>query len=317
MKILVLGAGGVGGYFGARLLEAGANLSFLVRPRRAEQLARDGIVVQSPCGDLRLPAHAVQQHEVWPEYDLVILSCKAYDLESSMAAIAPAMHERTLILPLLNGVRHMEILQSRFGAERVLGGSCQIVVTLLPDGTILHMQDLHVLTAGALQPGQETALAEFRKACSGVKFKLRVSNDVMQDLWLKFTFLTTLAAMTCLMRSGISDIMSTEDGKVIVTETFDECVAITRAEGYTVPPAWYKETLERLTAPGEAMTASMLRDIERHGPVEADHIVGDMLRRSRAVKIPAPMLRVAYCHLQAYAVRRAREEYENVQKNTM
>ena len=132
-KILVLGAGGVGGYFGGRLAQSGAHVTFLVRPARREQLQRDGLRIVSPLGDLTLPVRTVVADELSAGYDLVILTCKAYDLDSSMDAIAPAVQGSCTVLPLLNGLVHLERLDERFGRAQVLGGSCAIDVTLLDD----------------------------------------------------------------------------------------------------------------------------------------------------------------------------------------
>ncbi|MDR1529310.1 MAG: ketopantoate reductase family protein [Burkholderiales bacterium] len=307
MKILVLGAGGVGGYFGGRLLAAGVNVSFLVRPKRAEQLTRDGLTIISPCGDARLPARTILGNEVKPEYDLVILACKAYDLDNAMNAIAPALRENTWILPLLNGVCHMDALDHRFGLPRILGGSCQIITTLLPDGKIHHLQELHNMIIGARCEEQRSVIKAFAQTASNVNFVLRVSENVLHDLWLKFSFLTTLAGMTSLMRASIGDIMHSDDGAALMREIFDECVAVMQSEGYAAPSGWYDKTLNGLLNPDSPTTASMLRDIERHGVTEGDHIVGDMLRRAQKANIAAPILRVVYSHLQAYEARRRRE----------
>ena len=129
-RILVLGAGATGGYFGGRLLEAGHEVSFLVRPQRASVLRKTGLVIHSPEGIARLEPELVLAERLKGTYDLIILSCKAYDLDSAMEAVAPAVGKETAILPLLNGLKHYETLDARFGAERVLGGLCSIAVTV-------------------------------------------------------------------------------------------------------------------------------------------------------------------------------------------
>ena len=119
MRYLVLGAGALGGYFGGMLLKGGADVTFLVRPKRAAQLQRDGLVVKSQDGEIRTQAKTIQQGQFEGTYDVILLCCKAYDLTGAMAAIAPAMGDQSVILPLLNGVRHIDVLQERFGAKRV------------------------------------------------------------------------------------------------------------------------------------------------------------------------------------------------------
>src|SRR4051812_47476011 len=144
MKTLIVGAGGIGGYFGGRLLEAGRDVTFLVRPRRQAQLAKDGLRVVSSHGDVHIPVPPTVAAEALREsFDLVLLSCKSYDLDSAMESFAPAVGPRTVILPLLNGMRHLEALDRRFGSARVLGGQCFISATLEADGRILHMNENH------------------------------------------------------------------------------------------------------------------------------------------------------------------------------
>jgi 2-dehydropantoate 2-reductase len=136
MRYLVLGAGALGGYFGGSLIRGGADVTFLVRPARAAQLERDGLVVKTQDGDeIRTQVRTVQQGQIKATYDVVLLTCKAYDLNSAMDAIAPALGERSVIVPLLNGVRHIDMLKERFGAERVLGGLTVINAALMPDGS--------------------------------------------------------------------------------------------------------------------------------------------------------------------------------------
>src|SRR5690349_155205 len=154
MRILVLGAGATGGYFGGRLAEAGAEVTFLVRPRRAEEIAKNGIVIQSPAGDFTGPVKTVLAETLTPDFDAVLFTCKAYDLDGAIAAIGPAMGPETRVLPVLNGIRHLDALDAAFGKARVLGGSAQIGVTLTPEGAIRHMNPLHFLTFGERIPAQ-------------------------------------------------------------------------------------------------------------------------------------------------------------------
>src|SRR3984957_10461359 len=146
MRILVVGAGAIGGYFGGRLLEAGRDVTFLVRPRRQAQLAKTGLIIRSRFGDVTMPAPLPVTADTWHQpFDLILLSCKSYDLESAADSFAPAVGSNTAILPLLNGMGHMDYLGARFGAGAVLGGQCVISVTLDGDGHILHLNNTHFL----------------------------------------------------------------------------------------------------------------------------------------------------------------------------
>ena len=158
MRILILGAGGIGGYFGGRLAASGVDTTFLVRPRRAEQLARDGLVIRSPVGDLKLAVNTVQRDTATPGYDAILLSCKAYDLTDAIDSIRPAA-AGALVIPMLNGVRHLDTLDTAFGAGHVAGGVALIGVDMEPDGTIRHLAKGAGLVFGERQPAQAETCA--------------------------------------------------------------------------------------------------------------------------------------------------------------
>lgn len=300
MKILVLGAGGIGGYFGGRLAAAGADVTFLVRPRRAGQLAQHGLVIKSPCGDLHQPVATVLAAQLRPGYDLVFLTCKAYDFAAAIEAIAPAVDARTALLPALNGIQHLDVLKEKFGMERVLGGVAQIAVTLTPEGEIHHLGEFHVLTFGELSGQRSARCEDFSRLCANANFTSRLSDKIRLELWEKFAFLATLAAMNCLMRASVGAIMRTDDGEALMREMLEECRKVAAASGHVPRPEVLARYASLLTDRNSGFTASMLRDVERKGPTEGDHIVGDMLRRARELGIDAPLLRVAFSHLQAY-----------------
>ena len=304
MRILILGAGGIGGYFGARIQAAGGDVTFLVRPARAAQLARDGLRVKSPFGDLALPAQAVTRETLVGTYDVVFVSCKAYDLASAIDAIAPAVGPETAVVPLLNGIRHIDTLVGRFGAERVLGGVALISVALDADGTVLHLNKVHKLVVGSRTSPENrwlAPLAELLGRC-GVDFTL--SGNVVQAMWDKVVFLATLAGSTCLMRASVGDIMRTLAGESFVRGLFAECAALAAASGQALSEAQQAAYLGQLTDPASGLMASMLRDVERGGPTEAEHILGDLVARAQALGVAAPNMALAYSHLQAYDFRR-------------
>jgi len=305
MKILVLGAGGIGGYFGGRLAAAGADVTFLVRPRRAEQLAKNGLVIKSPRGDLQRPVATVLAHQLQPGYDLIFLTCKAYDLAAAVAAIAPAVDKRTALLPALNGIRHLDVLKEKFGEDRVLGGLAQIAVTLTPEGEIHHLSEFHLLAFGELTGGRSPRCEALAGTCARSGFTWRLSDNIHLELWEKFVFLCTLAGMTCLMLASVGAITRTADGEALMREMLEECRKVAAASGHEPRPEVLARYVSLLIDRGSGFTASMLRDIERKGPTEGEHIVGDMLHRARQLKIDAPLLRVASSHLQAYEANRA------------
>jgi 2-dehydropantoate 2-reductase len=306
MRILVVGAGALGGYYGARLVAAGRDVTFLVRPRRAAQL-KQGLIVKSPAGDIEIAAPKLVQREApGGPYDLILLGCKAYDLADAMESFAAAVGPQTAILPVLNGMSHLNALDARFGKGAVLGGLCLISSTLDAEGRILHFNDLHLIAFGE-RDGSRSARAEaIAAAFAGATFDSRLSDVILQEMWEKFAFIASGAGSTCLMRAAIGDIVAA-GGAPLVGKLYDECASVAAAAGYPLREPAVARSKAMLTAAGSPITASMLRDIEKGAPVEADHILGDLIRRAGPALPPESMLRIAFIHLKAYEARRARE----------
>ncbi|MCZ2293042.1 MAG: ketopantoate reductase family protein [Burkholderiales bacterium] len=310
MKILVLGAGAIGGYFGGRLAQAGADLRFLVRERRQAQLRASGLVVKSPHGNFGLPVQALTREQIDAPADLVLLSCKAYDLDDAIATIAPAVGPETTVLPLLNGIAHIERLQAAFGAARVAGGSCQIPATLMADGTVVQLADFHRIVFGLLPqtaPGAQAKLQELLALYQRTPVGVELAPDIMLAMWEKFVGLTTLAAMTCLMRGAVCDILATDEGAALLEEIYAACTAVAKAAGQAPRDTVMAHFRAMFSNRESAVTASMMRDLEAGGRTEGAHIVGDMLARARAAGIAPGPLRHAWCHLQTAEQRRLRE----------
>jgi 2-dehydropantoate 2-reductase len=306
MRIMVLGAGGIGGYFGGRLVEGkAAEVSFLVRQGRKAQLERDGLRVESPLGGFTVRVSTMLAEQIPEPADYVLLACKAYDLDSAIAAIRPAVGPRTAILPLLNGMSHMDTLNGAFGAERVLGGLAAIGITMLPDGLIRHLNDWHSITFGE-QDGSITPRVEaLKSAFDRTRAKAIVVTDIRQKMWEKIVFLSTLASMTSLMRASVGEIARTADGAALMLDLLERNASIAAAEGHPMPATFMESHRKMLTDIGSPLTSSMLRDIERGGPVEADHVVGYMLEKAHAHGHDISLHRICFAHLKAYEQRRA------------
>jgi 2-dehydropantoate 2-reductase len=308
MRILVVGAGAIGGYFGGRLLEAGRDVTFLVRPRRAAQLAKTGLVIRSPSGDVTLPnAPTIAADALREPFDLVLLSCKAYDLKPAIDSFAPAVAGGTAILPLLNGMGHLDVLSVRFGDGAVLGGQCAISSTLDAEGRILHLSDFHSMSFGERDGTISTRANAFASALSGARFDSRLSKAILQEMWEKWVLIAATAGITCLMRSTIGDIVAA-GGAQWATALLDECTAIATEQNFAPSAQSSARNKTLLTTPGSTFAASMLRDIERGAPIEGDHIIGDLIRRGDKGPNDYPLLKIAFAHLKAYEARRAREQ---------
>jgi 2-dehydropantoate 2-reductase len=304
MRVLVVGAGAIGGYFGGRLLQAGRDVTFLVRPKRASELASAGLVIKSPNGDVTLKnPPTVQADKLAEKFDVVLLSCKAFDLDDAIKSFAPAVGPQTSIIPLLNGMLHLNVLDGKFGNERVLGGLCAIAATLNEAREVVQLAPMQSLNFGERDGGMSDrvrAIAEVFSSITGAA----ASEHVMQDMWEKWVFLASLAASTCLMRTSVGNILAATGGKDFLLGMLDECSGIAAAEGFAPAGPFFQRTRGLLTTEGSPMTASMFRDVKAGLPVEADHVIGDLVARADAAKIPVPKLRIAYTHLKAYEKQR-------------
>ena len=307
MRTLILGAGAIGAYFGARLAQAGGDVTFLVRPGRRAVLRERGINVRSPFGDLHLAPKLVVREDLRENFDVIILSCKAYDLAAAMTDVAPAVGGNSLILPLLNGVRHVETLAARFASACVLGGIAQAALRVTPAGDVEHFNRVHRLIAGALDRRPAPLLLQLAQLmrASGVEFI--VADDVEQAMWNKFVFWSALAGACCTLRANLGEILQTVAGEAFVAGLLDECARVAQACGHALSEAQLATYRAQLSEPGSVLAASLWRDVERGSATEAEHTLGDMVGRAEACGVAAPGLRLAYSHLQAYELRRQRE----------
>jgi 2-dehydropantoate 2-reductase len=303
MRMLVVGAGAIGGYFGGRMLQAGRDVTFLVRPKRAAELANAGLVIKSPHGGVTLKnPPTVQADKLTEKFDAVLLSCKAFDLEDAVQSFAPAVGAQTAIIPLLNGMLHLDVLDRKFGRERVLGGLCAIAVTLNEQREVVQLAPLQSLNFGERDGKMSDRVRVIADMMASGNFGSVASEHVVQEMWEKWVFLASLAASTCLMRTSVGNILAAPGGKDFILGMLDEVSSIATAEGHAPRAAFLERTM--LTAEGSQMTASMFRDIKAGAKVEADHVIGDLIARADAAKTPVPKLRTAYTHLKAYEKQR-------------
>jgi 2-dehydropantoate 2-reductase len=306
MKIIVLGAGAIGGYYGGRLVEAGADVTFLVRPRRHQQLERDGLVIESAAyGNAQLKVAAVTSVDPAARYDLVLLTSKAYDLDSALDAVRPAIGSQTAILPLLNGYGHVDRLVAEFGDARVIGGLAKIQATLTPEGVVRNLGDWRYITFGELDGRVSERVTELKRLFDMSSVLATVSQNIRNDLWIKLVHLSTVAGMTCLMRGNVGEISRTPEGSRLLNEFFDLNLQIATRAGATPTPAFIAEFRTLFSNAEAAYSASMARDIERGGPIEADHILGFMLERCRQCGLDDRLHLIAWTHCKTYEARRA------------
>lgn len=301
MRILVVGAGAIGGYFGGRLLQAGNDITFLVRPKRASELASAGLVIKSPHGDVTLTnPPTVQADKLTEKFDVVLLSCKAFDLDDAIKSFAPAVGPNTTIIPLLNGMKHLDVLEKMFGADAVMGGQCQIAATLNPQREVVQMTPMQALSFGERKGGSSERAKAIDAIIKSGNFSGTASDTIMQDMWEKWVFLATIAGATSSMRGAVGDIIAAPGGRDFILGVRDECAGVATANGFAPRAAFIERTEGMLTAEGSKLTASMYRDILNGSAIEADQIIGDMIARADAAKVAVPRLRMIYTHLKTY-----------------
>jgi len=300
MRILIVGAGAVGGYFGGRLAEAGRDVIFLVRASRAKQLGQNGLRIISPHGDAILTPKLISAEEIDTPYDLVFLSVKAYALEAAMNDFAAAVGPETMILPVLNGMRHVDVLAKRFGEHAVIGGVCLVAAEIDDQGRIVQLADFQQLIYGE-RNGETTSRLEMLDATlRGAGFDARLSPDIMQAMWEKWVQLASLGAITCLMRGTIGEIVAVPGGSELSIDVLNESAEVATACGHKPSEALLSRHTAAMTAPGSALTSSMYRDLRKGAPVEVDHILGDFIERGGQQGVAAPLLKAAFVNLRVY-----------------
>ncbi len=300
MRILIVGAGATGGYFGARLAQAGEDVTFLVRERRYQQLQETGLILQTPQGTETLQPQLVQAQTLNSHYDLIILTVKSFGLDQAMDDITPAVGPDTLIMPILNGMRHIDILRSRFGDGKVIGGLCKINATLGPEGEVVQMTPLHQIFYGALNGENDARLQRVDAALRGSGVDTIFSEDIISELWEKWLLLSTLGAVCCLARGNTQQVLNSQGGEALLQDIFTEILTIISADGYQPRPAITAKIYESLNNPATPMTSSLYRDLTQGYDIEAGQVIGDLLLRALRNGISAPLLNAVNVNLQVY-----------------
>jgi len=304
MKILVIGAGGVGGYFGGRLAQNDQDVTFLVRERRREQLRREGLRIDSVYGNTQLLVQAIQARDLKAEFDVVLLACKAYDLDASISTIAAGLAKGGAILPLLNGLAHIDLLNTRFGQANVLGGTAKIAATLTEEGVVKHLNDWNFITIGEQDGAISARVKAIAEAFPKTTVVAKAADNILQEMWEKIVHLSTAASMTCLMRASVGEIVRTPDGAALFQKMLALTANTASSQGFPPSDDFMTNYGKLFSDRASGYTTSMLRDIEGGKAIEADHIIGYMLTKAVESGLDAELLSVAYTHVKAYQNRR-------------
>ena len=299
MKILVLGVGGIGGFFGGHLHEIGADVTFLVRPKRRALLQANGLRIISPLGNLNLDPKLVLSDELKPVYDIILISCKTYDLDQAIIDLR-STKGRGIIIPFLNGVTHMKKLDEEFGQDNVMGGVAHISSTVNKDGTIEHFSEFKKLTFGNRDLSKNNALKEFAEVCAKTQFDMTLSDDINLDLWKKWVFISTVAGATTLFSCSLGEIVKSDFGKQIIIDLFNECRSIAKLYKYDYEDSEADIILKTITTPGSPIKASMQRDVEKKSFTEHKQIFGDLITKGKKYNFDCPILMSCYVRMNVY-----------------
>ena len=306
MRILVVGAGATGGYFGAQLQQAGRDVTFLVRPGRADVLRARGLRITGLGTETVLTPRLLTAAEIDGHYDIVLVSVKATVLPTAIDDVAAAVGPRTTVIPFLNGMSHMDTLTERFDADRVLGGVVRVLTTLDAEGDIVRLGTLAEIVIGEQQGGTSQRVEQIVEVLSGAGFDFSVSADIHRAMWHKWVFISTLGALNTLVRGSVGDAVAVPGGDRLGREIAAEAAAVAAAAGYPVP----KQALDNVQAfvarPGSADTASLYRDLIGRQPTEAEQIFGDLTARARALGVPTPLLDATTVALRVHEQRLTR-----------
>lgn len=300
MRILVLGAGGVGGYFGGRLVEKGEDVTFLVRPNRKKQLEEKGLVISSVHGDMIVQPKMITASENAETFDLVLFSTKSYHLRDAIKDVKPFVGEHTVILPLLNGISHVTTLKEAFGESNLIGGLCFIETTLNHDGEVVQTSKAARLVYGEFMNKDTERIHKITKAFSGTKADFVLSEQIEREMWHKFMFITVMSGVTSLMRAPIGSIRESEGGRTIIRQLFEECANIMHAHDAPIHENIVDEHMKSIDALGYDMKSSMQRDMEKGSSIESDHLQGYLLKLAKAKHLSVQLLEVIYQNLKVY-----------------
>ncbi|MFB7511933.1 MULTISPECIES: ketopantoate reductase family protein [unclassified Streptomyces] len=305
MKILVVGAGATGGYLGALLSRAGEDVTFLVRPARAAALRERGLRIVGTDEEWAVEPRLVTAGELSVDgsagsYDLVLLAVKSSGFARAVEDLAPAVGPGTAIVPLLNGLAHLDALNERFGPSAVLGGVARVVTVLDENGDIRRLAPLARLDIGE-QDGIVSARAErIRAVLQGAGIDAPVSERILTAMWHKWVFITTFGAVTGLMRGTVGDVYDTPGGPAFAPAVLDEIAAIAAAAGHPLPEPERAATLAMVAAPGSRMVPSLYHDLTAGRPTEVEHLFGDLADRARSYGLPTPLLDLTTLHLRVH-----------------
>jgi 2-dehydropantoate 2-reductase len=288
MKIAIFGTGGVGGYFGGRLAQNGEDVTFLARGNHLAAIQEKGLRVESTDGDFTIhPAKVTDSPQSVGEVDLVLLATKAWQLDEAIQQMKPLIGKDTIILPMLNGMEHMEKLITAFGVQHVMGGLCRISVYIESPGLIRHVGVQPYIAYGEWDNSKSERIQKIHSLFTSISgIVAEIPADIQLAMWEKFIFITGTSGVGAYARKTLGEYRADPETRTLLINAFNETAAVARAMGVGIADDFVNETVQRLDkAPGN-MTASMQKDMMAGRPSELNEQIGAVVRMGKAAGVP-------------------------------
>lgn len=302
MRIIVMGTGGVGGYFGARLANAGNDVTFIARGQQLAAIREGGLRLESPRGNLHLrDVKVTDKPSEAGIADIVLFGVKLWDTANAAEAMKPVMGPQTAVVSFQNGVVKDETLRQVLGDKYVIGGVCYIAATIAEPGLIRHSGAMQKLVFGEYDGSTSTRIMQFRDACAEAGIDVEISTDIRRTIWEKFVFLVGLSGTTSTVRTAIGPIRVNARSRAFLRAVMDEVVQVARAEGVALPVDYAEDRLAFADQVPAAMSSSMHNDLERGNRIEVQWLSGDVVARGARLGVPTPCNRAIFDILAVHA----------------
>jgi len=301
MRIAIMGAGAVGGYFGGLLALSGIDVTFIARGEHLRAMQKDGLTLQTPKAALHVShARFVAEPAEVGGCDFVLFAVKAYDIEAAAAPLKPLVDSGATIISVLNGVDHQDRIGSVVGPDHVLGGLAMVSGVMTAPGVIRYTSPMSSLRFGEADGSSSARAIAFRDACAAAGFEAELMGDIRAAQWTKFVALATNAALTSLFRLPVGYIYHDPEMIPLALRGFEEVAAVGRAMGIALPADAVPRALAQHQAFPRTMYASMYHDLAKGRPMELDSLSGYIVRQGRALGVPTPVHEMAYLALKPY-----------------
>jgi len=302
MKIAVFGTGGVGGYFGARLAKAGADVHFIARGRHLAAIRENGLKIESALGALTLkPAQATDDPAAIGPADLAIVAVKLYDTDAAVQAMQPLVGPETTVMSLQNGITAHDTLAEAFGRERLIGGSCQIAAVIGAPGVVRHTGTMASVAFGEWDGGRTPRVEALLGACKKAGIDVTLSDNIDAVIWSKFIFLSAFSGITCMMRLPVGPIREDPETRALHRRAMEEASAVARKKGVRLPDELIDQRMAFTDGLPAEMYASMYHDLMAGKRLELNWLSGVVVRMGRALGVPTPAQESYWLALKLHA----------------